>query len=266
MPSVKNPCFKGRGQVAMVNYADMVAKIAGPMPVGNASMLAVNVSEKTEKVPDYTSSAGGTHCSSRELEGAEVQIELYAHSAENLVRSLYGHGSTDNVATAAVVDEPLVAWPGAITPLVDLPDLDVAIAVKSIDGLTTYVPGTDYLVTEGGSIIVLESGAIPDPAVVAGVGQANIEVSYTRRAQTLVQMLTKASEPVFLLFDGVNIMEGGTTTRFSLYKCKFGPAQKVDVVSDSASKLVLTGDIQRDETKPLGTAANPFSQYGTLRI
>jgi hypothetical protein len=61
-------------------------------------------------------------------------------------------------------------------------------------------------------------------------------------------------------------MEGGTTSRFSLFRVKFGPAQKVDMISDSASKLQLTGDIQRDETKPVGTAANPFSQYGTLRI
>lgn len=263
----KNCCFKGRGNIALVSYAAMLAMTAGPMPVGNAASLVVNVSESTERVRDYTSSAGGTHCSSRELEGAEVVIDLMCHSAENLVRSLYGSGATDNVATAAVVDEPLVAWPGAITPLADLPDLSVAVVVKSTDAEpVTYVAGTDYLLTEGGSIIVLEGGSIDAPTVTAGEGQPNIEVSYTRRDQSLVQLLTKQSDPVFLLFDGVNIMEGGSTTRFSLFKVKFGPAQNVSLISDNASRMQLTGDIQRDESKPRGTAAAPFSQYGTLRI
>lgn len=264
--STKNCCFKGRGQIALVSYAAMLAATAGPMPVGNAASLVVNVSETTERVRDYTSSAGGTHCSSRELEGAEVVLDLMCHSAENLVRSLYGSGASGNVATAAVVDEPLVAHHGAITPLADLPDMSVAVVVKSIDGVTTYVAGTDYLLTEGGSIIALESGSIPAPTVAAGEGQPNCEVSYTRRDQSLVQLLTKQSDPVFLLFDGVNIMEGGGTTRFSLFKVKFGPAQNVSLISDNASRLQLTGDIQRDESKPRGTAANPFSQYGTLRI
>lgn len=264
---MKNCCFKGRGQIALVGYAAMMAKTAGPMSVGNAPSLSVNISEKTEKVPDYTSSAGGTHCSSRELEGAEVQIELMCNSAENLVRALYGSGSEENVNSAAVVDEPLVAWAGAISPLVDLPDLSIAIVVKDFAvPATVYVAGVDYILSETGSIIVLAGGGIPVPTVTAGVGQPNLKVSYTRRKQSLIQMLTKQSDPVFLLFDGVNVMEGGSTTRFSLFKVKFGPAQKVDLISDSASRLQLTGDIQRDESKPRGTTAAPFSQYGTLRI
>lgn len=264
--TTKNCCFKGRGNVALVSYAAMIAATAGPLPVGNAPSLTVNISESTEKVRDYTSSAGGTHCSSRELEGAEVVIDLMCHSAENLVRSLYGSGASGNVASAPVVDEPLVAWHAAITPLADLPDLSVTISVKSIDGATTYEPGTDYLVTDGGSIIALAGGAIPEPTITAGVGQPNVEVSYTRREQSLVQLLTKQSDPVFLLFDGVNIMEGGDTSRFSLFRVKFGPARNVSLIGDNASRLQLTGDIQRDESKPRGTAANPFSQYGTLRI
>lgn len=258
--------FKGRGQIALVSYAAMLALTSGPMPVGNAPSMAVNISEKTEDIPDYTSAAGGTFTSNRELEGAEVQIELYCNSADNMVRALYGSGADDNVATGAVVAEPQVAWAGAITPTVDLPDMTKPITVKSIDGLTTYEAGTDYLVTDGGSIIVLAGGTIPAPVIAVGVGTPNIKVDYTRRDQSLVQMLTRQSDPVFLLFDGVNIMEGGQNTRFSLYKVKFGPAQKVDVISDSAMKLQLTGDILRDETKPRGTAAAPFSQYGTLRI
>lgn len=259
--------FKGRGQIALASYAALIAGTAGALPVGNASSMSINISEKTEKIPDYTSGAGGTYTSSRELEGAEVQIELYCHTAENLVRSLYGSGATDNVATGAVVAEQLVAWPGAIAPLVDLPDLDVPIVVKdAATALITYVHGADYLITEGGSIVVLAGGAIPLPVVAAGVGAPNIKVSYTRRVQSLVQMLTRQSDPVFLVFDGVNIMEGGKNSRFSLFRVKFGPAQKVDVISDSASKMQLTGDIERDETKPRGTAASPFSQYGTLRI
>lgn len=259
-------CFKGRGQIALASAAALAAGTAGALPVGNAPMLSVSASEKTEKIPDYTSSAGGTHSSIREIEGAEVSMQLYIHSAENLVRALHGSGATDNVAEAVVANEPVVAWAGAIAPLADLPDLSVAIVVKDAPtGLITYVEGTDYLVTEGGSIVVLAGGAIAAPVVAGGVGAANIKVSYTRRKQSLVQLLTKASAPVYLLFDGVNIIDG-SAARFALFKVEFGPAQKVDLIGDAVSKLDFTGDIQRDESKPRGTAAAPFSQYGTLRF
>jgi hypothetical protein len=261
----KNCCFKGRGQIALVSYAAALAAAAGPRPVGNATSMVINLSQNTEKIPDYTSSAGGTHCSIRTLESAEVVIELTCNSAENLMLALYGSGATDNVEAAAVVDEPLVAWPGAVTPLADLPDIDQDIVVKSAVGSTSYVAGADYSVTEGGSIVVLAGGAIVAPTLAQGVGQANIKVSYKRRQQSLVQLLTRRSDPVFLLFDGLNVVNG-STTRFSLYKVSFGPAQNVNVISENASRLQLTGDIQRDESKPRGSITNPFSQYGTLRI
>lgn len=265
MPT-KNCCFKGRGEIAVVDYAQAIKKTAGLMAVGNASSCVVNLTERKENVRDYTSSAGGMECSSREVDEVEVAITMICSNAENLAMGLYGVGATGNVDTAAVASELQVAWPGAIVPLADLADETVAIVVKNVAGSTTYVAGTDYEVTQAGSIRSLPGTSIPAPTVTSGVGQPNIAVTYTRKVQSLVQLVRRASKPVLMHFDGINIMDGNRPTYFDLYRVLFGPAKSFSAISDGVSQLELVGTVTRDTTKPLGTAAAPLSQYGTLRI
>lgn len=264
MPS--NCCFKGRGEIAVVDYAQAIKKTAGLMAVGNASLCQVNLSERKENVRDYTSSAGGMDCSSREVDEVEVALTLLCSSAENLAMGLYGVGASDNVATAAVASEQAVAWPGAIVPLADLADQDVAIVVKNIAGSTTYTAGTDYEVTQAGSIRLLPGTTIPSPTVSAGVGQPNIAITYTRKKQSLVQLVRRASKPVLMHFDGINIMDGNRNTYFQLFRVIFGPAKSFSAISDNVSQIELVGTVTKDPAKPAGTAGAPLSQYGTLRI
>jgi len=265
MPT-KNCCFKGRGEIAVVDYAQAIKKTAGLMAVGNASACLVNLTERKENVRDYTSSAGGMECSSREVDEVEVAITMMCSSAENLAMGLYGVGATGNVATAAVASEQQVAWPGAIVPLNDLADESVAIVVKNIAGSTTYQAGTDYEVTQAGSIRLLAGTSIPSPTISAGVGQPNIAVTYTRKDQSLVQLVRRSSKPVLMHFDGINIMDGNRPTYFDLYRVIFGPAKSFAAISDNVSQIELVGTVTKDITKPVGTAGAPLSQYGTLRI
>lgn len=265
MPT-KNCCFKGRGEIAVVDYAAAIKKTAGLMSVGNASLCQVNLTERKENVRDYTSSGGGMDCSSREVDEVEVAVTMLCSSAENLAMGLYGVGTTGNVGTAAVTSEQQVAWPGAIVPLNDLADENAAIVVKNIAGSTTYVAGTDYEVTPAGSIRLLSGTSIPNPTISAGVGQPNIAITYTRKDQSLVQLVRRASKPVLMHFDGVNIMDGNRPTYFDLFRVVFGPAKSFNALGDNVSQIELVGTVTRDPAKPMGTAGAPLSQYGTLRI
>lgn len=261
----KNCCFKGRGRIAVLDYAAAIAKTAGLMSVGNSPQLSVNVNETVERVKDFTTSAGGTECSSREIDYMEVTLQLKCLSLTNLVLGL--HGSGEQLATAAIASEPKVAWPGAIVPLSDMPDLSKPITVTNTAAQPVpYAAGTDYVITEAGSIEIPEGSTIPAPTVTAGVGQPNIQVSYQRVDQTRIQLATRPSRPVQLHFDGVNVMDGGGTAHFDLWKVQFGPAANVQMLSADSAMLELKGEVLRDPTKPRGTAANPLSQYGTLRI
>lgn len=260
-------CFKGRGEISLAAYAAYLAKMAGLQPVGNAPALSVTVSEKTEDVPDYTSPAGGTHCHFREIEKVEIGLTLLCHTPDNLIRTLYGAGTSEGVASAAVVGEAHVLHAGAVVPLDHLVDDSIAVVVKSMDDETTYAQGTHYIVTPAGSIKHVAGSAIPVPTVTAGVGQSNIKVSYTRKLQTKIQLFSKPSEPVVLHFDGINVAaDTPFATHFDLFKVRLSAAKGFALIGDNLGKLELTGTVMRDETRLLGTLANPFSQYGTLKL
>ncbi|MFT4190840.1 MAG: hypothetical protein QM617_04855 [Comamonas sp.] len=260
-------CFKGRGEISLVNYAARLAATAGFLPVGNASAFAIAVAETTENVQDFTSPAGGVACAFREIQTVTANLTLRCHSPANWALATSGAGADAEVATAAVVNEEHVLWPGTVEPLAHLIDDSVAPIVTSLDGETTYVRGTDYDVTPAGSIVQIATGAIPTPTVTSGKGQPNVRVSYTRRDQTLVQLYARPAEAVALHFDGYNVAETPiSATHFDLFRVVFGPAATVTVIGDNLAQLELTGTVERDPSKALGTLANPFSQYGTLKI
>lgn len=258
-------CFKGRGEVLLADYAAYLAKTIGLVPAGNAPTLSVAVSETVERVKDYTTPAGGTDCSSREIDSAEVSLSLKCHNLAALNLSLYG--STEQIAEAAVASEDQVLFAGAVVPLNNVPDLGTSIVVTSLDAQpVTYALGTDYEITPAGSIKKTATSTIPEPTITAGKGVANIRVSYKRAEQLKVQLMTRPTKPVTLHFDGVNLMDALRPAHFDLFKVQFGPAASVQMISDNSGTLELKGELMRDPTRPAGTLANPFSQYGTLRI
>lgn len=260
-------CFKGRGEISLMPRSLALLNAAGFAPVGNASQFDVNVTEKTDKITDYTSPAGGVECVSREIEQVDLALTLVCHSIANLNRALYASGAQDNVAGAAVAGESVVLWPLTVAPLANLVDDSVAVVVKSVDNVTTYTAGVDYVLTGSGSIKALPGSTIPAPTLTLGVGQPNVKVSYTAKTHTLLQMFARVSEAQTLHFDGFNIA-GDTTVpyQFGLYNIKLQAADKFEQIGDGLSKLTFKGWALRDPTKPPGTLANPLSQYGTLKI
>ena len=267
MPERKYCCFKGRGEVNLANYAERLARTAGFKPVGNAPAFSLDVSENTENIPDYTSPTGGTACAFREIQTVTIKLSLRCHSPDNWARATSGSGADEDVAKAAVASEPHVLWPGTLEPLDHLLDDSVAVIVKSTDGNTTYEAGKDYEITPAGSIKSLDGSTIPEPTVASGKGAPNITVSYTRRDQKLIQLYSRQPEAVALHFDGYNVAATPVSAQhFDLYKVVFGPAATVNVIGDNLAVLELTGTVERDTSRPMGTLANPFSQYGTLKI
>lgn len=260
-------CFKGRGKTYLADAVALAARTVGLAFAGNASSLEVNVTETTETVKDYTSPAGGTHCNFREIDEVQGKLTLHCHTPLNLVRSLYGAGAAEGVASAAVVGEPVTLFPGSIAPLANLIDESIAVVVKSFDEEATYVLGTDYVVTPAGSIEHVAGGAIPAPTITAGQGAPNLKVSYTRKIQSVIQLAAAPSAPQFLHFDGYNVAANPQyATQFDLYQVRLSAATTLQLVADTLSKLEFTFIGERDFSRPVGTLANPMSQYGTLKI
>ncbi|WP_186265058.1 hypothetical protein [Burkholderia gladioli] len=267
MPTTQYCCFKGRGEISLADYAKRIAKMAGFTPVGNAPVFNLTATETTENVKDYVNPAGGTACSIREIDTIGIALTLRCHSPQNWALATSGGGADAEVASQAIVDEPHVFWPGTVEPLANLIDESVAVVVKSVNGETTYTAGTDYELTPSGSLKALEGSTIPAPTVTMGIGQPNIHVSYTRKDQTLIQLYSQPTPPLSLHFDGYNVAEKPIVpVQFDLFRVLFGPAATVTVIGDNLSQLELTGTVERDPTRSLGSLDNPFSQFGTLKL
>ncbi len=260
-------CFKGRGDIALVAYAARLARTAGFVSVGNASVFNLTATETTETVKDYQNPAGGTACTIREIDTIGIDLTLRCHSPRNWSLATSGAGDDQEIASQAIVDEPHVLWAGTVEPLDNLIDESVAVVVTSIDGNTTYAVGTDYEVTPAGSIRALEGSTIPAPTITMGVGQPNIHVSYTRKPQQLIELYAKPTPEMSLHFDGYNVAEKPIVpVHFDLFRVVFGPAATVSVIGDNLAQLELKGTVERDPTRSSGTLDNPFSQFGTLKI
>ncbi|MCX7671196.1 MAG: DUF4815 domain-containing protein [Anaerolineae bacterium] len=259
-------CLKARGEIYLAKAAAYKAGTARLIGIGNASVFEISASVTEEAVPNYTSAAGGNDCVAYAIDKVSVDITMMCHSAENLALLLYGAGASDNVASGAVANEPLLLFPGALTPLVHLPDPPATITVQSPDGSTTYVAGTDYLVTPAGSIMMPETGSsIPAVVITGGVGAPNARVSYTKKKASLIQLLTNLGGDYFLHFAGVNLFTG-RPVQHQLYLVRPGPAKKLAMVGDSASKLEATWAAQPDYSRSPGTVSDPLSQYGTIKL
>lgn len=265
--SNKYCCFKGRGNIALAVRSAYLSKTAGLIKVGNSSVFDINITESVEDVKDFTTAAGGNDCTSRLIEKVEFDLSMMCHTPENLARGLFGSGTSDNVSSAVVAAEPLVAWPGAIVPLEFLPDREKPITVSSADAEVTdpYVEGKDYIVTPAGSIEIIDGSSIPAPTVTAGQGEPNIKISYTGIKHSVIQMLTGSGTEYVLQFDGVNAITGKPAP-FALFRVYLSPAKKISGISESAGKIDVVGTVMRDPSKPVGTSANPLSQYGTIRL
>ncbi|WP_175716542.1 hypothetical protein [Burkholderia anthina] len=261
-------CFKGRGEISLVEYAKRIARTAGFVPVGNAPVFNLTATETTENVKDYTNPAGGTACTIREIDTVEIDLTLRCHSPRNWALATSGSGDDEEIASLAIVDEPHVLWPGTVEPLDNLIDESVAVIVTSADeDAKKYVAGTDYEITPAGSIRALAGGSIPAPTVTLGVGQPNIHVSYTRKSQQLIQLYSTPVPDMSLHFDGYNVAEKPVIpVHFDLFRVVFGPAATVSIIGDNLSQLELKGTVERDPTRSTGTLDNPFSQFGTLKI
>lgn len=268
MASREYCCARLRGKFSIVEFSKRAKGTAGFKFVGNVSDAQLKVSEETISVEDYTSPAGGLHCSSTIIKEVMLEMVLNCTSPENLAMGTLGDGASDNVAAGAFTALPLVAWPESI---VVLPKVGVTgLVVTPAAGGTPYVLGVDYKLNQnGGSITIIsaaDGGSIPAPTVTAGVGAPNIAVTGNFSLQSIVQFMITSGKEFALYFDAVNTMNNNAPVSFELYRAKAGAADGIQLITKAVSDIKMKFSVLRDETKPQGTTALPLSQYGNMQF
>jgi hypothetical protein len=230
--------FIGTGKIKIATYSSGATFAARNfIDVGNASDFSYNFSETKKELLDYQDPAGGTAASVVKLDKVEGKIDLRVFSLSNLALALWGT-ATPALGVTPVSGEAHVITAGSFVPFDRI--VNTAVAPVVTKGTTT-VGTADYTVSAGGITIASTIGTV---GVTSGDA---ITVSYTPIASGSLQTLISTAPLVSVFFEGVNGVDGKTTT-VRMYKVKLGVAQNVSMISEDFNTLSLSFTVDKDTT------------------
>ena len=237
--------YLGSGKI----YARTQGSAAGLMELGNASKLELSVKEDKQKLKDFSKPGGGTYSSVSRISEATLMMTLNDLNKTNVARAVFG--TEVAVTGAAILDEAVVAYKGAIVPL--LHPNPTAVTVTNTAASTTFVANTDYEVRAGG-IYIIPAGAITD-------AQA-LKVDYTFAAYDTVEAMTSASILLELHFEGLNEANSGKPVIVDIYKAQLSPTKALSLLGDKFADLEVEAEVLADTSK---TGAG-ISQYFRVKL
>ena len=235
MALIANASYIGKGEIFMGPYAGGAAMVS----IGNCSELTFSHATETKDQLDYTSAGGGKANSLARITGVSMTIKAHDINAQNL--AIGALGSTSAVTAGVVTAEVGVGYKGGLVPLAFVPDMAVAPVVTNTAATVTYVAGTDYILN-GAGIYVLSGGTIPD--AVSGV--ANLKITYTKKAVSVVEAMVASAQEYKLVFAGLNEANSGKQTVVRVHRFKPGAAQNIAYIGDDYAALDLPGEALSD--------------------
>lgn len=237
--------YLGSGKI----YARVAGAAAGLMEIGNASKLELAVKEDKQKLKDFTKPGGGTYTSVSRISEATLSMTLNDLNKTNVARAVFGTESA--ITGAAVTDETVTAYKGALVPLAH-PN-PTSVVVTGSAGTPTYVANTDYEVRPGG-IYILAAGAIADAA--------SLKVDYSYAAYDKVEAMTSSSITLELHFEGLNEANSGKPVIVDVYRAQLSPTKALSLLGESFADLQIEAEILADTSK---TGAG-ISQYFRAKL
>ena len=195
--------FIGTGKIKIATYASGATFAARNfIDVGNASDFSFNFSETKKELLDYQDPAGGTAATVVKLDKVEGKMDLRVFSLNNLALALWGT-ATAALGVTPVTGEAHVITAGSFVPFDRI--MNTAVAPVITKGTTT-VGTADYTISDGGITI---ASTISTVGVTSGDA---ITVAYTPIASGSLQTLISTAPLVSVFFEGVNGVDGKTTT------------------------------------------------------
>lgn len=244
--TIEKDTYIGKGVVYIKNRAS-----GGYRFLSNVESITNAFETDKKTVPNNVTAGGGYWDTLDRIKGATASAVLFDLSAANL--ALATNGAVSAVTAAAVTAEALtVTAIGEIIPTEFMIDTATPPVVKDHADTTTYVLGTDYSVSPAG-ITPLGSTIIAADV---------LHVGYTKKATSVVDMLTSAAGEYSLMIDGLNEANSGKPVRIIMHRCKASAAKQLDFISDNFAKLSVDFDMLADASI---TAAGK-SQYATIEM
>lgn len=245
--AITEKAYIGKGVVYIKNRAS-----GGFRFLANVESLTQSFETEEKSIPNNTAAGGGKWDSLTRITAAKAAASMYDFSAENL--ALATNGGVSAVTAAAVVDEVLTATAlGEIVPTAFMIDTATAPVVTNSAGSTTYVVDTDYTVSPAG-ITPKVGGTM--------TASTAFKVDYTKKASSVVEMLTASAGEYTLLVDGLNEADSGSPVRITLHRAKPAAASELSYIGDDFATLPVEFELLADSTI---TAAGK-SQYAKIEV
>lgn len=246
MQTVQDASLIGYGELFSRRYQTQTAML----PWGNTTDLKIAHSEETQKLRNFITGSGNRNSVSQPTD-VVASFTMYDVNARNL--ALATRGTIKGVPAGAIVDEALISEgvAGELIPFNNLPDLTVAVAVKTAADVA-LVPGEDYLLTPFG--IQVTSGS--------DIDETGVKVSYTKLKANVVQMLTAAPVELEVYLAGLNNAQNGAPMPARLRRFKPQVVQEIQLTGVNYAAFNVTGELLAD---PLVTASD-MSQFYELGL
>lgn len=227
--------YSGQGRVSIARRTELGRPDDdGFTFLGNCSKLMTNA--EVEVVKHKENQTGKNAVDNRFEKAQEVMIESTFDEIIPEALDRYLYGTTVDVAASTVTAEPIKAKLGREVPVAQIPDNFVSLT--DVGGVTTYVDGTDYIISNTGMISFPATGsAITD-------GQ-DLEANYNAKAERLTTAFTNSNESFYLRFDGLNRASDDAPVVIEMYKTRFDPAS-VEAINDEYAEYELKGDVLYD--------------------
>lgn len=133
----------------------------------------------------------------------------------------------------------------------------VALEYAAVSALTLVDGAAAALVEDTDYTSSLSTGVITFLTTKTGVKAS----TYTYAAHSLVTALNGGSKDYYLLFDGVNTVDGTTTKCLGeVYKINFSPASEFGYIQDSFGEMAIEGEALVDSVRQSDPKWGPFAR------
>lgn len=224
--------YLGSGKI----YARVAGAPAGLMEMGNASKLELAIKEDKQKLKDFTKPGGGTYASVSRISEATLSMTLNDLNKTNVARAIFGTESA--VAGAAVLDEVVTAYKGALVPLAHPNPTALVVTLEA--GTPTYVANVDYEVRASG-LYIIPTGAIADAA--------SLKVDYSYASYHKVEAMTSTAITLELHFEGLNEANSGKPVVVDVYRAQLSPTKALSLLGDKFADLQVEAEVLADTSK-----------------
>ena len=242
-----NNYYSGQGSLYIAERDSVTGLAKGFIAVGNVPELSIDIETTNYEHKESETGSRLTDLVIVKEKKGKFSFKLENLTLANLAMALWG--TNTDIAGAAVVSEPVIAYKSSATVKKNLalanPDVSLVV-VKDATDITTYVLDTDYTVdAKNGTISILAGSTI-----VEGV---TLHVSYTFASHSKVDAFMSAAAPErWLRFEGLNTVDNSHVI-VDIFKAQFDPLTGYGLLNEELGTADMGGTILADLTKTVGS-------------